>query len=299
MGLQPPLYAHELVSAADSRISSLSFHPMVINEKPLRHWIDNFYGYGAWNASFWFVAYEETGGELPEDVAMKLDFFYERHAAATEATLCDIREMYPSASSGTGSGTDSRNGYEYRFGERARLNTVWRNLAAFAHGYKNEALPDMLEYQKNVFASPSAREEAMIRLYPLPRSNHHAWYYGWLDLPQFPFLQSAVMYQEHLYEERMHTILKNIGEYRPKVVLMYGMENINMLKKSVQEFFPVAKFRMVKAVKRQLPQHHRAELDGTLMLITTQIPALRHHRIETGFDWYEFGKSVGKLEIRN
>jgi hypothetical protein len=28
------------------------------------------------------------------------------------------------------------------------------------------------------------------------------------------------------------------------------------------------------------------------MLITTQIPALRHNRIETGFDWQAFGKSV-------
>jgi len=32
------------------------------------------------------------------------------------------------------------------------------------------------------------------------------------------------------------------------------------------------------------------------MLITTQIPALRHNRIETGFDWGEFGKKV-KSEI--
>jgi hypothetical protein len=29
-----------------------------------------------------------------------------------------------------------------------------------------------------------------------------------------------------------------------------------------------------------------------MLLITSQIPALRHNRIETGFDWEEFGKSV-------
>ncbi|MBL7698273.1 MAG: hypothetical protein JNK79_08950 [Chitinophagaceae bacterium] len=65
-----------------------------------------------------------------------------------------------------------------------------------------------------------------------------------------------------------------------------------MLKKSVQEFFQDAKFRMVKGVKQQIPQHHRADFNGTTLLITTQIPALRHNRIETGFDWYEFGKLV-------
>ena len=79
---------------------------------------------------------------------------------------------------------------------------------------------------------------------------------------------------------------------KPEVVLMYGMDNINALKKSVQEFFPNAKFKIVKAIKQQIPQHHRADFDGTTLLITTQIPALRHNRIETGFDWQVFGKTL-------
>jgi hypothetical protein len=49
---------------------------------------------------------------------------------------------------------------------------------------------------------------------------------------------------------------------------------------------------MIKAVKQQIPQHHRADLKGTVLLITTQLPALRHNRVETGFDWYAFGKLV-------
>ena len=76
---------------------------------------------------------------------------------------------------------------------------------------------------------------------------------------------------------------------------MYGMENINTLKRSVQESFHGAKFKMIAATKRLIPQHHRADLDGTTLLITTQIPALRHNRIETGFDWAEFGKRTLSL----
>ena len=90
----------------------------------------------------------------------------------------------------------------------------------------------------------------------------------------------------------MHTILENIKMYKPEVVLMYSMDNINALKKSVGEFFPTTNFKMGKAIKRQIPQHHRADLDGTIVLITTQVPALKHNRVETGFDWYEFGKLV-------
>jgi hypothetical protein len=70
------------------------------------------------------------------------------------------------------------------------------------------------------------------------------------------------------------------------------MENINGLKKSVEAFFPSTKFKSIKAVKMQTPQYHRAEINGTVLLITTQIPALRHGRIETGFDWQEFGRKV-------
>jgi hypothetical protein len=95
----------------------------------------------------------------------------------------------------------------------------------------------------------------------------------------------------------MHTILENISMYKPQAVLMYGMDNINLLKKSVEEFFQKANFKMVKAIipkeiGSKIPQHHWTKFDGTTLLITTQIPALKHNRVETGFDWYAFGKLV-------
>lgn len=267
---------------------------MLIEEKPLKHWINNFYGYGSWQARFWFIGYEEGGGDLPEEVAEKLNYFYKSHPSTTEATLCDIRELYrhvtfrvdgPKADLFT-------NLHDYRFDSNAIQHGVWKNLIAFVHGYRNEKLPDLLPYQKNSFALPSAHNEALIQLYPLPSPHNHAWYYSWLDLPQAGFLKSRTLYQEHAYQNRIHNILSNIGAYKPEVVLMYAMNNINTLKKSIQEYFPAAKFKMVKAIKQQIPQHHRADFNGTTLLITTQIPALRHNRIETGFDWQEFGKTV-------
>jgi hypothetical protein len=73
---------------------------------------------------------------------------------------------------------------------------------------------------------------------------------------------------------------------------MYGMDNINTLKNQVQNAFHGVQFKMIKATKLQIPQHHLSNLGGTTLLITTQIPALRHNRVETGFDWYELGKMV-------
>ena len=265
---------------------------MIIQEKPLKHWIDNFYGYGSWKAKFWFIAHEESGGDLPEEEAEKFNYFYNVNPSENNS-LCDIRDLYRQVAArlaGPRAGLFT-NFYDYRFGPNAVQHGLWKNLIAFAHGYKIRELPDLLEYQRTAFLSPSAHNEALIPLYPLPTHNH-AWYYSWLDLPQFPFLKSRSAFQEYVYLRRMQDILRNIGTYRPEVVLLYGMDNINTLKESVQEFIPGVKFKMVKAIKQKIPQHHRADFDGTTMLITTQIPALRHNRIETGFDWQEFGKIV-------
>jgi hypothetical protein len=271
---------------------------MLIEEKALKYWIDNFYGYGSWHASFWFIGYEEGGGEVPEEVADKLNYFNKVHAQA-DGVLCDIRELYKYvAVRWDGPKANSFNNlYEYRFDSNAVQHGVWKNLIAFVHGYRHEKLPDLLAYQQHTFVSPSAHSEALIQLYPLPGSHNHAWYYNWLDLSQLGFLKSRRLYQEHVYQRRMHRILSNISTYKPELVLMYGMDNINTLKASIQEFFQDAKFKMIKAtipmtIGRQIPHHHRADLNGTTMLITTQIPALRHNRIETGFDWEEFGKRV-------
>ena len=66
---------------------------MLIEKNPLNTGIDNFYGYGSWHARFWFIGYEEGGGEVPEEVADKLNYFHKVHAQA-DGALCDIRELY-------------------------------------------------------------------------------------------------------------------------------------------------------------------------------------------------------------
>lgn len=263
---------------------------MRIEEKELDHWINHFYGYGSWNAKFWFVGYEETGGDTPEEVAEKFNFFFK----ASSSDLCDIRELYRQLtylSEGPKADLFTTR-HDYRFGDHAIQNSIWKNLSAFVHGYESKKLPDPLRYQKESVASPSLKKEALLSLYPLPAPHNHAWYYSWLDMPSFPFLKSRTQYQDFVYRNRIQTILMNIRSHQPEVVLMYGMNNINKLKESFNEFFGEVKFKSVKAIKLQIPQHHIADLNKTKLIITTQIPALRHNRIETGFDWYEFGKMI-------
>jgi hypothetical protein len=266
---------------------------MAIEEKKLKHWINHFYGYGSWEAKIWFVGFEEGGGDTPEEVAEKFNYFYQAHTSSKEATLCNLRELYQHVSARLdGPRADLfTNLFDYRFGSKAIQHGVWKNLIAFVHGYRQKKLPDLLAYQKKSFAL-SSLQEAWIQFYPLPSPHNHAWYYSWLDMPKFSFLKSRAQYQEHLYPSRIQNMLQKIVTHKPEVVLMYGMENINGLKQSVLEFFPDTKFKTVKATKLEIPQHHWADISGTKLLITTQIPALRHNRIETGFNWEEFGRKT-------
>ena len=48
---------------------------MLIEATALKYWLDSFYGYRSWRARFWFVGYEEPGGDVPEEVAEKLNYF--------------------------------------------------------------------------------------------------------------------------------------------------------------------------------------------------------------------------------
>lgn len=133
---------------------------MVIEEKPLQHWIDHFYGYGSWKARIWFVGYEEGGGEVPEEVAEKVNYFAHLHAPTKGESLCDICELSRHVAvrwEGPKAGLFA-NRYEYRFGTNAVQHGVWKNLIAFVHGYNNQELPDLLVYQKKTFVSPIAHK---------------------------------------------------------------------------------------------------------------------------------------------
>ena len=266
---------------------------MLIKQDLLSHWIAHFYGYGSWHAPVWFVGYEESGGDLPEEVAEKLNHFTREHEGTSAPILCDIRKLYKDVAFRIEGPRAERfnNFFDHRFGDGAVLHGLWKNLIAFIHGYRNETIPDLLSYQRNQFLSPTKSSEALIQLYPLPAHNH-AWYYSWLELPDLPFLKTRSRYEQHVFPGRIKVIMERIRQHRPQVVLMFGMKDINSIKETVREFFASAKFTMGKAIKHTIPQYHRADLDGTKLLLTTQIPALRHNRKETGFDWEAVGKML-------
>src|SRR5689334_12107674 len=112
---------------------------MLINPEYLQHWINHFYGYGSWSAPFWFIGYEESGGDLPEEVAEKLNFFYKAYPVNT-VTLCGIRDLYQQITFRIEGPRADRfsNFYDHRFGANAVQHGFWKNLTAFKYGYQNK-----------------------------------------------------------------------------------------------------------------------------------------------------------------
>ena len=235
---------------------------------------------------------------MPEEVADKLNYFATQHTD-NHPTLCDLRELYKAVRF-----TPERPRaeifttlYDYRFGPQAVPRGDWKGIISFVHGYSHQSADAdaCLDYQRTRFTTT---HEAILRLYPLP-AHSHAWYYSWLDLREMEFLKSRTMYQQHVYETRMRTILENIRRYRPDVVVMHDMIGINTLKTSVQGHFLGVKFTTVKAVAK-MPQHHVAHLPNldTTLIITTQSTGLKHNRVESGHDWEAFGQNVSALRKR-
>src|ERR1043166_9547518 len=104
---------------------------MLIEEKALKSWIDNFYGYGSWQARFWFIGYEESGGDVPEEVAEKLNYFYKVDTNSA-STLCDIRELYRHVAFRVDGPRAEKFAtfHDHRFGHQATLHGAWKNIIA-------------------------------------------------------------------------------------------------------------------------------------------------------------------------
>lgn len=196
---------------------------MPLNPTHLQHWIDNFYGYGRWDAPVWFIGYEEGGGSDYMEVKQKLDYFY-NNWPINPPYLSDIRDLHENVTSGIppSRAKNYLNHFEYRFGVKAYKDpqSTWKNPIQFSHGFTQMPLPsdlDILNYQKNVLAT---KNEVLVELFPLPSPRKRDWYYGWLGLPN---LHTRHKYEESLFDNRIKYIRSKINITNPKVMVFYGV----------------------------------------------------------------------------
>ena len=209
---------------------------MLIEATAPKYWIDNFYGYGSWRRQVLVRWLWRTRRRCTRRSSRKAKLLLQ--CARVRYGLA-LRHPWIVRSSGIPVGrAASREIYQPErppFWSRCNF-TRWLEKPHRLCAWIPKRKPSWSAHvSEKLICTSSAPNGALIPLFPLPAHNH-AWYYAWLELPQFPFLKSRALYEDYIYSTRINQILKNITVYKPEVVVMCGMDNINLLQKSVQEF---------------------------------------------------------------
>lgn len=170
--------------------------PMLDAER-LRAFMDDFYGYGTWNARLWFVGMEEGGGETLEEIERRLN-------AWSGAELEDLRGFHLLAG----------------FADRTSIQSTWGKLiriALCADG-RTAHTEDVRQYQRDELAR-SDGNTALIELFPLPSPSTRHWTYEDSGVPE---IATRDQYRELLAKPRIEAIRSRIATYRPPTVVFYG-----------------------------------------------------------------------------
>ncbi len=177
----------------------------MLDDQLLEVFINGFYGFGQYEARYWFIGMEEGGGNALEAIAKQVDIWdaYGRKElldVAKYASEMDVTRWY---------------------GDRPKLQPTWKHLIRIvltAEGQPVDA-ETMRQYQKNDFGT-EAGDTCLLELLPLPAPNITSWLYG--EISSLPFLKSRKKYREYIVGSRIAHLRDRITQYEPKVVVLYG-----------------------------------------------------------------------------
>ncbi|HMF53960.1 MAG TPA: hypothetical protein VK593_06395 [Edaphobacter sp.] len=153
----------------------------------------HFFGYGRWDAPFWFIGPEVgKGRDEPEDNTRRVDVWLQ----SRRGELCDCRQFH------------SLLGEEDWHQQRPRLQPTWRPLMLLLATFLSESSgkEDLRAYQRDRWGSQQG-ETCLIELSGLAARS-----------------MRVNVERQRFREERIDTIRKRIFENRPVFVVMYGNE---------------------------------------------------------------------------
>ncbi|MEO8285035.1 MAG: hypothetical protein ABI670_01200 [Chloroflexota bacterium] len=179
-----------------------------IDETLLLEYTKQFYGYGTYAASLWFVGMEEGGGKSIDENIRRIVGWANRGK----------HELEDPATSPRGIGPDRW------FGERPRIQTTWGKLIRilFAAEGKKPITPDAVKaYQRDILGR-SDSDSCLLELLPLPSPSTAHWTYE--GLTTLPHLVTRDKYREYLAPMRAQHIAAKVAQYQPKAVVFYSFD---------------------------------------------------------------------------
>ena len=230
----------------------------MIDRDLLQAFVATFYGYGTWNAPFWFVGMEEAGVETLADFERRLQAWIDEG----KPSLVDLKRFH------------ERIGFGASLSESAPLQPTWRPLirAVQVATNKDTSVATLREYQANHLGRDDG-ETALIELLPLPSSDTNKWPYESIRIEGFATRKE---YTKTLTPRRVAGLLDHIDRHKPRAVVFYG--NPAFWREKVQ-LAPVA------------PHIWSRRHDATL-LIATRHPAARGG--SSNAHWDSIGRLIGE-----
>lgn len=170
----------------------------------LSAFINTFYGYGTWNAPYWFIGMEEGGGNEAEQIATRLNVWNHRGQRELE----DLHDYHEAT------------GITRHSGASAKLQSTWSKLVRIilaANGQSAET--EAVRRYQGTRLGRSDGESALIELLPLPSPSTLHWLYAKTGID---ILRDRDTYRAALIPERASRIRERIAEHRPESVVFYS-----------------------------------------------------------------------------
>jgi len=183
----------------------------VFNDELLTSFIDNFYGYGNYQAPYWFIGMEEGGGETFEEINMRLQAWQQRGRQELE----DLAEYHKAI------------GITKFFIDPAKLQRTWNKLIRIllaAEG-RDTSILNVRDYQSN-YLGRTGGSSCLTELLPLPSPGTNKWLH-YAEHSKHSFLATRIKYECHVKPLRILQLRNMIAKYKPNTVVFYGTTKLN------------------------------------------------------------------------
>ena len=176
-----------------------------LDDQLLQDFMDGFYGYGNYNAPYWFIGMEEGGGNSIEEINRRL-MTWERRGRREVEDVADYHREF---------------GISKYWEAKPPLEATWNKITRILLASKGAppTTEDVRMYQRDHLGR-EGKETCLLELLPLPSPSTNHWLYA--DGSHLPTLADRQIYRDWLIPIRIKRLHARILEHRPPFVIFYG-----------------------------------------------------------------------------
>ena len=177
----------------------------LFNDQLLHTFMHGFYGYGNYQADYWFVGMEEGGGDTVDEVSKRLIIWDQRGRREVE----DVAEYHLAL------------GITHPFAEKAKLQPTWAKLIRVLLSIEglSPGKEDVRRYQQQQWARSNGNV-CLLELLPLPSPSTSHWLYG--QSSQLTDLATRDRYRDQWSAIRIAALRQRIAVHQPKAIIFYS-----------------------------------------------------------------------------